>query len=77
MSGIYRGLLDCEGVIVREAWAAAVAGYQTVGICDACREPLRPESPRKERHITWYSARCVGCGHEVSSPNGRLRVRYN
>lgn len=75
MSGIYRAVLDGDGMIDMDAWAAAVAGFQMVGICDACREPLRPERPRKERHITWYTALCVGCGHEVSSPNGRLRVR--
>lgn len=74
MSGIYRELLDLEGVIDLDAWNSAVAGYRMVGICHECHRPLRPERPRRERRITWYTAVCTGCERELCSPNGRLRA---
>lgn len=74
MSGIYRELLDIEGVIDLEAWNEAVAGYRMVGTCAECRKPLQPESPRRVRRITWFTAYCTGCAREFVSPNGRLRA---
>lgn len=64
---------DKDGVrIETRAWNRAVELGELVGECRQCGSKLKPLPTEAIRHITWYTARCVGCGHEVAAPNGLL-----
>lgn len=70
-NGLFRRVLDGDGFIVLDAWVQAVSDRFTVGQCRSCDGALFGAMPSTQGSVTWFAARCSGCGHEVWSPNGR------
>jgi hypothetical protein len=70
----WRAQLLTDGVIDHDAWEAARTGFVTVAFCPVCGGAMRAERPELVRRVRWYTAVCSGCGHEITAPNGRVRV---
>lgn len=77
LPGLSANVLGHDGTISLGAWLNAVSVKAFVGICKVCLAPLKGEHPEEQRNpnITWFTARCTSCGHEVTSPSGRKLAR--
>lgn len=76
-AGLSKRYVDGQDFINEPAWHRANNRRELVG---ACRQPkcgglLQPQDTHESNGITWYSAACLNCGHEVVSPNGRVLRR--
>lgn len=74
MPGLYATVMR-DGGINPDAWRVAVDTKAFVGICPSCKAPMHGQRPDTQKHITWFTARCTACGHEVHSPGGRTVPR--
>lgn len=83
VAGLSTRLTDNDGLIVRPAWLRAFDGKELVG---SCRQPIArggtcpgyltvSREPEQFNQVWWYSAACLKCGHEVTSPNGKTLPR--
>jgi hypothetical protein len=62
------------GRIRQEKWRSAAATGEVIGTCRDCGGWMIPDDPtyNDEAPLVWFTARCLDCGHEVASPEGRL-----
>jgi hypothetical protein len=80
--GLSSRLVDRMGVILLAEWRLAAPADEGLGLGRPPRGPGTCEGfltalPLTEaaNRTTWYEARCLACGHEYVSPNGRVLPR--
>lgn len=79
--GLYKTIIDRSGYWVNDAaWLRARAADEVIGTCRQCGEGYLTPDPTppvnhetgEELKLSWYSATCQTCGHEVALPNGKV-----
>jgi len=75
-AGLWRHVAVNGALNVAKLTNAEAAG-EVVGVCRVCGGHLVVDNPPPDGQvaIVWYVMRCLGCGHEIASPNGRLLIR--
>lgn len=72
--GLWRSVTQADGSINPGAWTKAEENGEVVGVCRPCGGFLvvAVYPYRDDDALTWRIARCLACGHECASPNGRV-----
>lgn len=69
--GLFHRLIDGNGMVNPDAWAAAVEAGDIVGECRRCDGFMRavdcPPSGNK-----WFAAECMNCGADIAAPARHL-----
>lgn len=74
MTALHPRILDRNGVIIPTEWANNLTNRTAVGSCP-CGAYLWSTPTTTTGTITWYTARCDTCGHEITAPNGHTLPR--
>ena len=78
--GLWRRFVVSQGtvggaLINTRAWNQAAENGEPVGDCRVCGYHLKANPTGAIGHITWYTAECVNCHHEIAAPNGEILLR--
>jgi len=74
LPGLYRRVLLADGHVNHDAWRAAVANGESVGVCE-CGGQLIPNRPRSvSMNRTDYDADCDNCERSVLAPYGKTNT---
>jgi hypothetical protein len=72
--GLWRTMTQADGSINPGAWTKAEENGDIVGVCRACGGFMTVDTPTTTYgadSMVWRYARCLACGRECVSPNGR------
>lgn len=72
---VYGEAIGGGAIINSRAWNQARADGRPIGDCRVCGYPVVALPTENAAHITWYTAQCTSCRHEIASPNGEMLRR--
>ncbi len=64
-----------SGTISVETWETLVAFDMPAGRCPDCGAAMKAAEPYEASGVLYLDARCTGCGHETTAPQGRQKTR--
>lgn len=66
--GLFHRLIDGNGMVNPDAWAAAVDAGDIVGECRRCDGFMRAVACPAADRTKWFTAQCMNCGADIAAP---------